>query len=309
MRMLKYYVISFVIVSVLISSNALALDETSTTELIDKSELSIYGETFEKGLIYRIENIEKNLFGKSSKGSVLKRAEIIDESLYNCSEKNNALETLVNFMEWRLWENLENDGFINRVPRIEKLLFGKELTGPISNRVQSILKNSLLGKPLHIQKVVLSEGTLIKLKTLDTISSRNAQMEDSFQFQVVDNIVISNCLVIPKGIKGICKIFKIKRAKKFGRNGKITLEFQSIKSIDGQNVGLAINAQAIENNKQAGIAASASIVGVAALGPLGLLSGLFINGEDVTIPEETEIYAAVKEPVNVKAVFLPALED
>lgn len=311
MKKLSFFNAVFFVFITLNAAFLQAMEKTPTIELINRSERSLYGKISEKGLIHRIERIEKKLLGKSGKGSVLNRAENINKIIFDSpgiKSEDNSIETLVNFMEWRIWENLETDGFVQRVPRIEKLLFGKELTGPIQNRVQNVLKNSLLGKPLHIQKVVLTEGTLIKLKTLDAISSKNSKIEESFEFQVADNIIINNCLVIPKGIKGRCIIFKVKRAKKFGRNGKISLDFQSIESIDGQKIDLAINAQAIENNKQVGIAASASLVGVAALGPVGLLSGLFINGKDVTIPENTEVYAAVRGPVNVNAVFLPSLE-
>ncbi|PKK91989.1 MAG: hypothetical protein CVV64_00820 [Candidatus Wallbacteria bacterium HGW-Wallbacteria-1] len=277
-------------------------------EMVTKAEESVLGEEGRGGVLQRIAILETALFGRSSEGSLMKRAENLSRALYTGREDLGPLISIANYTEWQLRETVTSNPLVRRVPEIEKLVLGKQLKGPISTRLRKVIQTAVLGKPLHVQRIILNEGILVKMKTLDAVSSKDCNINDSFRFAVADDIIQDGCLVIPRGLTGTCRVLQARKAQKFGRNGSIAIEFETIQAIDGTDVPLAVNARAIENNKQAGFAAGASLVGMAALGPVGLLGGVLVSGKDVDLPAGTEIFASVREPVEVGSIYLGNLK-
>jgi len=278
------------------------------TEMVEKAEESVLGKIGKGGVLERIANLETALFGKTSSGSLMKRAEHLSNALYRGLANTGPLLSIANYTEWQLKQSVSSEPLVKRVPEIEKLVLGKPLKGPMSTRLRQVIQTAVLGKPLHVQRIILNEGILVKMKTLDPVSTRDCNVDDSFRFAVADDIIQDGCLVIPRGLTGTCRILQVRKAQKFGRNGSIAIEFETIQAIDGSDVPLAVNARAIENNKQAGFAAGASLVGMAALGPVGLLGGVLVSGKDVDLPAGTEIFASIKEPVEVGSIYLGNLK-
>lgn len=279
--------------------------EVSMEKDLVKAEITLFGTTGEGGLILRLGKVEETLLGHTGNGSILERGRKISSALFEGGNGSVPLTVLCNFMEWRLTEKVGHEPLLKRILSIENLVFGKPMKGPLTERVGSILAKSVLGKRLTVHRVVVPEGALIKIRLIDPISSRTAQPGDRVRYEISDNILIGESLALPRGVRGECNVCRVRKASKFGRNGSIVLDFMSVSAIDGSQVYLEVNSKAIENNQQAGIAAGASLVGLAALGPVGLLGGGFVQGKDVEIQSGTEMYASVREPLEVTAVYLP----
>ena len=63
---------------------------------------------------------------------------------------------------------------------------------------------------------------------------------------------------------------------------------------------MALTKEATELNKRVGYAAGASLVGLALLGPIGLVGGVFVYGDDVNIPKGSILYLGVEKDATVK---------
>lgn len=50
------------------------------------------------------------------------------------------------------------------------------------------------------------------------------------------------------------------------------------------------------------MAAGASIAGIALLGPIGIVGGIFVNGKDIDLPTGTESYIQTKTATNIYAI-------
>ena len=146
----------------------------------------------------------------------------------------------------------------------------------------------------------LVKDSLIKVRLLEELSSRRTKKGESFDFEVVDPVIFEGKRVIPAKSKGRGTVSRVVRRGRWGRMGRITCDFDSVVTPGGQRVSLMMSKRARNWNKQEGYAAGASMIGLMALGPVGLVGGMFVKGKDVTIPKGSIFYLGVKEDVDVR---------
>lgn len=146
----------------------------------------------------------------------------------------------------------------------------------------------------------LVKDSLIKVRLLRELSSRKTKKGESFDFEVVDSVIFEGKRVIPAKSKGTGTVSRVVRRGRWGRMGRITCDFDSVVTPGGQRVSLMMSKRARNWNKQEGYAAGASMIGLMALGPVGVVGGMFVKGRDVTIPKGAIFYLGVKEDVDVR---------
>ncbi len=88
----------------------------------------------------------------------------------------------------------------------------------------------------NIKTKRVPEGTVLKLKVLDSVSSGSASLGDQFDMMVIDNIKVNNDIVIPKGsvIRG--SVEEVQAPKMLYKGGVIRLYFDHIVSATGKQV-------------------------------------------------------------------------
>ncbi|MPM42747.1 hypothetical protein SDC9_89418 [bioreactor metagenome] len=109
-------------------------------------------------------------------------------------------------------------------------------------------------------------------------------------FQAVEDVYSSGQLVIAKGAQGLGKVVKVEQAKNFGRDAKLEIAFNTIETMDGNSIATILGDKAKEETKSLAKAAGATVVGLAILGPVGVVGGAFIRGEDISIPVGSQMY-------------------
>lgn len=144
----------------------------------------------------------------------------------------------------------------------------------------------------------LPVDTLVRIKMMDEITSRSGTAGDRFRFRVVEDVFHEGRIWIARGTAGAGVIKKVKRAGRFGQNGRLESSFGRISAGRRQKVMLTISKKASQENDQQKMAAGASFLGLVALGPIGLAGGAFIRGKDVTIAKGAELYVATEEDVD-----------
>jgi hypothetical protein len=67
-----------------------------------------------------------------------------------------------------------------------------------------------------------------------------------------------------------------------------------VNTIIGQPATLSLSQRAYKENQTREMAAGVSLGGALLLGPVGLLGGAFIKGDDIKIPAGSELYVATQ---------------
>lgn len=140
--------------------------------------------------------------------------------------------------------------------------------------------------------VPMPTDSLVRIKLLDTIDSKNWKEGDQFPYEVSQDVVVDGRVAIPAGTKGTGVVSRARKAGSFGKEGKIELSFGSITVAGGRTVELVLSDKARQGNDKEHLAAGASLAGLAVAGPIGLVGGLFIKGKNVSIPAGSEMYVA-----------------
>ena len=94
-------------------------------------------------------------------------------------------------------------------------------------------------------------------------------------------------------------VTKVKQARNFGRDAEVVIDFQALRAIDGTDVEMLLGQESKEKMESMAMAAGASLAGMALLGPIGIIGGVFIKGKNVNLPAGTELYIQTKNETSL----------
>jgi hypothetical protein len=138
----------------------------------------------------------------------------------------------------------------------------------------------------------LLDGTPVKLRLGQTISSADAKAGQEIPFEVVEEVKVEDTVVLPKGATAIATVTEANHKKSMGRGGKLNMSISYARLADQEKVAL----RAVKDSKgggHVGAMTSAMVATGIVFFPVAPLF-LFIHGKDVTIPQGTEITAFVE---------------
>ena len=150
----------------------------------------------------------------------------------------------------------------------------------------------------------LMDGTAVKLRLADTISSAEAKTGQQVPFEVIEDVVVQGVTVIPKGSQALATVTDAEPKKRMGRGGKLDVNVDSTRLVDGEKVQL----RAVKDNKGGGHvgAMTGAIVATSIVffpaAPLFLL----MHGKDITIPKGTEVTAFVQGDMRLEMAKMVA---
>ena len=136
------------------------------------------------------------------------------------------------------------------------------------------------------------DGTPVKLRLSQTISSADAKVGQEVPFEVVEEIKVDGEVVLPKGATAIGTITEADPKKRMGRAGKLNLNISYARLTDQEKVAL----RAVKDSKggsHVGAMTGAIVATSIVFFPAAPLF-LFMHGKDVTIPQGTEVTAFVE---------------
>ena len=135
------------------------------------------------------------------------------------------------------------------------------------------------------------DGTAIKLRLAETITSATAKVGQPVAFEVVDEVDVMGVPVVAKGAQALATVTTAETKKSMGRGGKLDVNIDSVRLVDGEKATL----RATEGGKGGGHvgAMTAGMVGTAIVFFPAAPLLLFIHCKDITIPKGTEVTAFV----------------
>lgn len=137
----------------------------------------------------------------------------------------------------------------------------------------------------------LEDATPVRMRINRTVSSADAQVNDTVDFEVLDEVKVKDVIVIPRGGTAWGTVTEAQSKRRMGRGGKLNINIDNVKLASGEKVAL----RAIKDVKGGGHqgAITGAIVATSIVffpaAPLFLL----VHGKDITIPKGTEITAYI----------------
>ena len=303
-------VFSFILITAFIFTSVFAqfswaaeVSQATLLEDLSQIEMAIYGTVQEKPLVERVEYLEKVLVGRTLPGTITSRAKQLKEFIISGTPEEPSLIFKINASQWILEEKITFEPLITKIENLENTLFGKTSSDVLAMRAESIFGVCFKeGRP-QVEEMVIPAGTLISIRFLNTLSSKNNKTGEIFNFQITENVILDNKLVIPANFEGVGEITEAKKATLLSRSGKLEVEFKSISALDGTSIALMLGEEAQKENKRIIIAVGVGILGVIVLSnPIGLLAGALVPGKNVTIEEGTDMFLQVKSDTPVIAL-------
>ena len=155
---------------------------------------------------------------------------------------------------------------------------------------------------------VLLDGTPVKLRLKRNLSSGTDRKGDLVDFEVVEEVLVDNVIVVSKGGTAMATITEAEPKRRMGRGGKLNVNIDSVRLKDNEKVVL----RAVKDNSgggHVGAMTGAMVATAIVFFPAAPLF-LFMKGKDVNIPEGTEVTAYVEgNTVLDRAKFDPTYQN
>ena len=145
--------------------------------------------------------------------------------------------------------------------------------------------------------VTLDDGTPLRLRTIDTISSADAHVDDRVNFEVVDDIKVGDIVVVRHGTSAIGTVTQAQPKGRMGRGGKLNVNIDFTKTVTGEKVALR-GVKDVQGGGHTGAMTGAMIGTAIVFWPAAPLF-LFMHGKDITVPKGHEFTVYSSGPVSL----------
>ena len=147
------------------------------------------------------------------------------------------------------------------------------------------------------EKIVLQDGTPIKLRVGRTMSSADAKTGETVDFEVLEEVKVGDKIVIPRNGVALGTVTRAKPKGRMGKGGKLDINIDSVRLANGEKVAL----RAVKETKGSGStgAMTGAIVASSILFFPAAPFFLLMKGKDITIPKGTEITAYINGDISL----------
>lgn len=130
----------------------------------------------------------------------------------------------------------------------------------------------------------IPKDTILNMELETEITSKKAKVGDDVPLVTMENIIINDVVVIPKGSRVNAKVTKATGSGLFGRAGKLEFTIDSVKAVNGVEIPLEYSTirEAGSDDGAMAVVAAVSIIG-----------GLFMKGKNVSFPAGSKFAAKV----------------
>ena len=130
----------------------------------------------------------------------------------------------------------------------------------------------------------LQDGTPVRLRLNNSISSATAHVNETVDFEVTEPVINQSYVVIPKGAVALGRVTKVETKRRFGRAGALEISIESVRLSGGQTIPLRAT-----HDKGEGDMSGARVAATIAASPVLV----WVKGKDVTFEKGNETTAYV----------------
>ncbi len=295
-------------IAALLSMPVMAAEEAITlSEKIDRVDEIIYGSVQSGSLLGRVDKADNVIYGEgntSAPGLDNRIDNLYADVVKNDNDATPSISNRMNAMEYYLTDEVSVDALENRMNLLENDVYGKEKTGALDQRLATLETDVYGNQHYEMKSVELPVNTVFKIALNDEVSSKTNAVGDPVTFTVQEDVLVGDVLVLPRGAQGSGVVTKVTRPKSFGRSGAVDISFDQVFSVDDESIPTVLGPEAKEKLKMEAAAVGASVIGALALGPIGLVGGIFVKGKDAVLPAGSELYIQTSEAVTTKGLVL-----
>ncbi len=294
-------------VALLMSMPVMADEAVTLSEKIDRVDEIIYGSAQSGSLIQRVDQVDNVIYGvgnSSASGLDNRISNLYVDVVKNDDDTTPSISTRTNAMEYYLTDEVQTEPLTTRIGELETKVYGKEKKGALDTRMADLEKAVYGDQHYEMKTVELPANTVFKIALNDDVNSKLNQVGDEVTFTVQEDVMVGDVLVLPRGSQGSGVVTKVSRPKSFGRSGQLDISFDQVFSVDDESIPTVLGPESKEKLKMEAAAVGASTIGALALGPIGLVGGIFVKGKDVNMPAGSELYIQTSEAVTTKGLVL-----
>jgi hypothetical protein len=152
--------------------------------------------------------------------------------------------------------------------------------------------------------IVLDDGTPIRLRTTQTLSSADAHVDDRVDFEVVDDVKVGEMVVIKHGTPAIGTVTQAQPKGRMGKGGKLNVNIDFTRTVTGDKVALR-GAKDVKGGGHTGAMTGAMVGTAIVFWPAAPLF-LFMHGKDITVPKGHEFNVYTGGAISLDAAKLGA---
>jgi hypothetical protein len=148
-------------------------------------------------------------------------------------------------------------------------------------------------------QITLPEGTKVRLRLEQAVSSATAQQGHEVEFSVAEDVNLGDITVIPQGARAVGSILEAQPSRRMGRAGKLEFSIERVRSVDGKYIPLRYT-QTSFKGKGRGVTTGAVTAGIAIAFLPAAPIALLIKGKDVNVPRGSTYTVFTDAPLSVK---------
>ena len=303
--------------AILMAAQAFAADDAAdvTTDggaaflTLERIENIVYGSPQGGGLVNRLAAVEKEVFGRALPGSLTERQTAMLDFLEKGTTAQPSLLFKLSVAEWGVTRQIHPAWAMSRrVDTMEAVIDGTIQGGPLAARVEKLI-TKLLPEGVLSTPAELPKTTIVKCALAKTLTVRTSKVDDKVILNLVEEIVVNQNLIAPKGSRVFAHITKVKPPRSFGRASEIEMAFDALEVLGPASVTVTMGEaakKAMEADAATIGAVGASFAGAVLLGPLGLASGFLVRGSDKQLKEGTVFYVETTDAATVQGYKVPS---
>lgn len=281
-------------------------------QVLERCEVIVYAQAQTGALMPRLIRLEKDVFGRELPGSLTERQTALIKFLEQGTATSPSLLYKIGIAEWGTTKKISPEaGLARRLDAVEVIINGTIESGPIATRTEKLLAK-ILPENTNFAKTTLPKGTVAKAQLLQTLTVRTCKKGDKVNLSLLNEIKQDDIIVAPAGSRLLATIINVKPPRSFGRSSEIEMQFDTLETIQPKLIPVGIGefakkAQTVDASTVGAV--GASFAGAIILGPVGLVSGAFIRGNDKQLKEGTVFYVETAEDAEVNGYKIPTSID
>jgi hypothetical protein len=152
---------------------------------------------------------------------------------------------------------------------------------------------------------MLEDATPVRMRINRTVSSADAHVGDTVDFEVLEDVKVNGVLVVGKGGLAFATVTEAQAKRRMARGGKLDINIDSVRLVDDEKAPLRA-VKAVQGGGHTGAMTGAIVATSLVFFPAAPFF-LFMHGKDISIPKGTEITAYANGDMKLDlAKFQPA---
>jgi hypothetical protein len=148
------------------------------------------------------------------------------------------------------------------------------------------------------ESLLLPDGTPVKMRLTHNVSSTQAKVGDTVEFEVLSDVSVGNCLLVKRGTLATGTVVLAEKKKMMARGGRLGITVDSVSLLGGGTVALR-GAQEKGAGHANFVAMTAGMIATAVVFLPATPVFLLMHGSEVTIPKGTAITAFVEGDIKL----------